>query len=48
MRFELSDSDAAAVRSGAPIAFGADHANLTCEVTLTDAQRASLAADLAP
>lgn len=48
MRFELSDVDAAAVRSGAPIIFGADHENLTCEVTLTDAQRTSLAADLAP
>jgi hypothetical protein len=48
MRFELSDSDAVAVRSGAPIAFGADHENLTCEVILTDAQRTSLAADLAP
>ena len=34
MRFELSDVDAAAVRSGAPIIFGADHENLTCEVTL--------------
>ena len=48
MRFELSDVDAAAVRSGAPIIFGANHENLTCEVTLTDAQRASLAADLTP
>jgi hypothetical protein len=46
MRFELTTEQAKAVHAGAAITFGADHAALTCELTLDAAQHAALAADL--
>lgn len=47
MRFELSPDMVAAVKAGAPIRAGIDHANYQVTVQVPDAARASLAADLA-
>jgi hypothetical protein len=47
MRFELTPEMCAAVKSGAAIAAGIDHAQYQAEVTLPAAVRDSLAADLA-
>ena len=47
MRFELSPDMVAAVKAGAPISAGIDHANYQATVQVPDAARASLAADLA-
>ena len=47
LRFELSLEMVAKAKSGAAIKVGIDHANYSYEVVLSDAQRASLALDLA-
>ena len=46
LRFELTPVIVAAVREGAAIAMGIEHPNYTHTVTLSEASRASLAADL--
>ena len=46
LRFELPEPVRAAVASGEPITFGIDHAGLSGAVTVAEAVRASLAADL--
>ena len=47
LRFELSDEQLAALRSGAPLAAGIDHANYQTEISpLPENIRASLIADL--
>jgi hypothetical protein len=45
LRFELDPARIEAMRSGAPVVFGADHPNLTETATLSEAQQQSLAAD---
>ena len=47
MRFELTPEMCAAVKAGAAISAGIDHANYQAEVELSPAVRDSLAADLA-
>ena len=47
LRFELTPEMASAVKQGASIRFGVDHANYQAEFTLPTATRDSLAADLA-
>lgn len=47
MRFELTPEMRAAVKAGAGIAAGIDHADMTVAVELPEAVRTSLAADLA-
>ncbi|MGB3917874.1 MAG: DUF3501 family protein [Thiothrix litoralis] len=46
LRFELTPVMVASVREGAAIAMGIEHPNYTHTVTLSEASRASLAADL--
>jgi hypothetical protein len=46
LRFALDPGQRAAVLSGAPIAMGADHQNLTVLVQLDEEQRQAIAADL--
>lgn len=46
MRFELTPEMVGAVKDGAEIRMGVDHANLTTEVVIPQASRASLAGDL--
>jgi hypothetical protein len=46
LRIALEPGQRDAVRSGAPIAVGADHPNLTVLVTLDEEQREAIAADL--
>ena len=46
LRFELTPAMAASVRGGAPIRVGVDHRGYKAEVTVSEATRASLAADL--
>ena len=45
MRFELTPEMVATARAGTPITAGCDHANLSVETTLSDAQARSLRAD---
>lgn len=47
LRFELPPTIAAAARSGAAITVGVTHAEYTASTVLSDASRASLAADIA-
>ena len=46
LRFELDPKSARAAKSGAEIAMGIDHSQISCAVTLTDATRQSLLKDL--
>ncbi len=46
MRFELTPEMVAAAKDGAAIKAGVDHDHLTAEITLNEASRASLVADL--
>jgi hypothetical protein len=46
LRFELDPASIAAAKTGAPIRMGIDHDEMRCEVTLPEASRRSLAADL--
>jgi hypothetical protein len=46
VRFELDPQSVAAARAGADIRMGIDHDQMRCEVTLSDASRRSLVADL--
>jgi hypothetical protein len=46
LRFELDPASIAAVKAGADIKMGIDHEAMACEVTLADATRRSLLADL--
>lgn len=47
LRFELDPASIAAAKTAAPIRMGIDHDEMRCEVTLPEASRRSLAADLA-
>ncbi|WP_295887931.1 DUF3501 family protein [uncultured Thiohalocapsa sp.] len=47
VRFQLPAATLQAIKSGAPIRMGIDHPEYSYEVTLDDARRAALAADLA-
>ena len=47
LRFELTPAMVAAVKGGAPIRVGVDHPHYQAEITVSEATRASLAADLA-
>ncbi len=47
LRFELTPDMVAAAKAGAPIRVGVDHPNYQAEVTVSEATRQSLAADLA-
>lgn len=47
LRFELGDALITALREGDPIKVGSDHPEMTVELTLSDANRRALAADLA-
>jgi len=46
LRFELTDTARAAVRGGAPLTLGADHAAYSASVTVTEATRQALALDV--
>jgi hypothetical protein len=46
LRFELDPDSIAAVKAGADIKMGIDHDAMNCEVTVSDATRRSLLADL--
>jgi hypothetical protein len=46
LRFELDPDSVAAVKAGADIKMGIDHDAMNCEVTVSDATRRSLLADL--
>lgn len=46
LRFELNSDGVAAMKNAEPVVFGSDHPELTQTATLTEEQRASLAADL--
>jgi hypothetical protein len=46
LRFELDPASVAAVKAGADIKMGIDHDAMNCAVTLSDATRRSLLADL--
>lgn len=48
LRFELTPEMVAAAKDGAPIRAGIDHPELSAELELPEASRASLAADLDP
>ena len=48
LRFELTPEMVAVAKDGAPIRVGIDHTELTAELELPEASRASLAADLDP
>ena len=47
LRFELTAPQCDAVKAGAPVVVGCDHAHLAAQLQLPDSTRTSLAADLA-